>query len=120
MSIETTDKKLSEFPFPSITICNQNKLSKTKMDRLLNSSSKFELLTAEQIALLFLVVIRAEEAARHADQLNSIHDYLRDTDTTIEEVINITTQVRTCYHMCSFVLYFKSETFCLTGNGFVR
>lgn len=93
MSIESTDKKLSEFPFPSVTICNQNKLSKTKMNQLLSNSSKFQALTTEQITLMFLVMIRAEEAARHANELNVIHDYLRDADITIEEVINITTQV---------------------------
>ena len=93
MRIESTDKKLSEFPFPSVTICNQNKLSKTKMNQLLNSSSKLQALTGEQITLLFLVMIRAEEAARHADELNAIHDYLREADISIDEVINITTQV---------------------------
>lgn len=38
-------------------------------------------------------MIRAEEAARHADELNAIHDYLREADISIDEVINITTQV---------------------------
>lgn len=47
MRIESTDKKLSEFPFPSVTICNQNKLSKTKMNQLLNSSSKLQAVTGE-------------------------------------------------------------------------
>ena len=93
MSIESTDKKLSKFPFPSVTICNQNKLSKAKMDQFLSNSSKFQVLTAEQRTLMFLVMVRAEEAARYADELNAIHDYLREADITINEVINITTQV---------------------------
>jgi len=63
------------------------------MNQLLSNSSKFQALTTEQITLMFLVMIRAEEAARHANELNVIHDYLRDADITIEEVINITTQV---------------------------
>ena len=95
MSIESTDIKLALFPFPSITICNQNKLSKSKFDQIMNNSRYSELVTREQMKLAMLTLLKMEEAHKQADNLSEISKIFKNNGITTKELINITMQVRT-------------------------
>lgn len=92
MSIESTDKKLADFPFPSITVCSQNKISKIKMNRIVNNP-KYAQFSENQMLVLALVMINAEESVNYADELKTINTIANSSGISFTELLKMTQQV---------------------------
>ncbi len=95
MSIENTDKKLATFPFPSITICNENKISKMKFDNLMKNS-RYSVITPDQMKFVMLALLKIEETLNNRKQeIDLINDTLKNNGIYMAELVSITMQVRT-------------------------
>ena len=109
MSIESTDKRLADFPFPSITICSQNKISKKKMSRILANPRYSQHFTKEQIMTLTLTMINALESINYADELKTISKIASASNISFKEILNVTSEVIICHLMWSFFCNRKKE-----------
>jgi hypothetical protein len=94
MSIESTDKRLADFPFPSITVCSQNKISKKKMSRILANPRYSQHFTKEQMMTLAIVMINALESINYtADELKTISKIANASNISFKELLNVTSEV---------------------------
>lgn len=95
MSIVTANKRLVEYPFPSITLCNQNKISKTKLYQFLNEESKYvRLFSIHQLLLMMSVLMQIHTADHQThDELKEIDRIMNENGISVTEAINMTLQV---------------------------
>jgi len=95
MSIENTDKKLATFPFPSVTICNKNKISKLKFDNLMKNS-RYSVITPDQMKFVMLALLKIDETLHNRKhEIDSINNTLKNNGIYMAELVSITMQVRT-------------------------
>lgn len=93
MSIENTGKELSTFPFPSVTICNENKISKAKFDRLMKDS-RYSVITPDQMKCVMLALMKIDETLSHRkEKIYSIKTILENSGIYMTELVSITMQV---------------------------
>jgi hypothetical protein len=92
MTIESADRNLESFPFPSITICNQNKISKSKLADLLRKPiyTKFN---TEQIKILVAVMLQVSKARNRSPEITDISQILESCQMKTNEVLDIINQV---------------------------
>lgn len=96
MSIVTANKRLGEYPFPSITICNQNKISKAKLSRLMDHNPRYKQLFSVRQLLLMMSVFMQMHSANHQTEreLLEIERIMNDNAISVQEAINMTLQVK--------------------------
>ena len=119
MSIVTANKRLVEYPFPSITICNQNKISKTKLLRLLNENSRYAQLFSVHQLLLMMSVLMQLHTANHQTQseLHEIDRIMNENGISVTEAVNMTLQVIKKFLSRAKMI---ELTFFLLGNSHMR
>lgn len=92
MGIESLDGKLSDFPFPSVTVCSQNKISKRKLEQMMKNP-RYKAFNAKQLMLMMRVMIKVDAAFNRNDDLIAITHIAIKNGFTISELINMTIQV---------------------------
>ena len=105
MSIESTDKKLSEFPFPSVTICSQNKISKAKLKQIL-TNPRYKQFDEKKMMTMMRVMIKVDAAFGRDDALMEINQLLIKGGISVAEVINITIKV---YRSLFYIVLVQAE-----------
>ena len=93
-SLVSVDQPLKDYPFPSVTICGQNKISEEKISLLLRNNPKYnQMFSAQQVALLANQILqaRAMDGDYLMDHINNIPD---TNGIAMAEVINITMKAR--------------------------
>lgn len=93
MTIESADHNLELYPFPSITICNQNKISKSKLDDLLLRNPRYGQFTVEQITFIVSVMLQVHEARNRTSELLKASKMLVSSGITTQDIIDIIHQV---------------------------
>ena len=94
-SIESTHEPLNRFEFPSVTVCSQNRFSKSKLQRIRSQNTQLRALTEDDLLLAIKVMI-TPGSNRDSDgkrKLKAVHDALTANGVTSEQLINITRQV---------------------------
>lgn len=95
MAIETTAQRLSAYPFPSITICNQNKVSKAKLQRILRQQPKYQTFSSEQMALaMSALLLKADRDPEVTRLLNTFSTMLNQSGISLTDLLNATIEVR--------------------------
>lgn len=93
MSIENIGKELSTFPFPSVTICNENKISKVKFDNLMKNS-RYSVITPDQMKFVVLALMKIDETLSHRrEEIDSIKSILENSGIHMTELVSMTMQV---------------------------
>ena len=111
MSIESTDVPVDQFEFPSVTVCSQTRLSKSRLEQILKGP-KFRTLTYEELKMTMKIMMRPESAFNRTDKLDLIHKKLVMNGVTSEELINATLYVifsRVTYYCCSYIFHLSDS-----------
>ena len=93
-SIKSTNEPLNSFSFPSVTVCSQNRFSKTKLSRLRTQYTQLHQLTDYEIELILRIVIKPDSSSYYIDELKAIQKILDVNGVTIAQLINFTEQVQ--------------------------
>ena len=96
MTIDSADQNLELYPFPSVTICSQNKISKSKLEKLLHNPRYGEF-TFEQMAFIMSVMSQVHEAQNRAQDLIRINQMLDNNGIATQEIIDIINQVNNVF-----------------------
>ena len=92
--MENTYEPLKTFEFPAVTVCSQNRFSKSKVDRLRAENPELQALPEKELLLAMKVLINPDSAFNRSDELNSIQETLEANGVTADHLINFTGQVR--------------------------
>ena len=95
MNYETTDQHVGEYPFPTVTICSQNKISKTKLNNLLPN---YSFLSDQQMILITSVMMHIPTVRNRSQELLELHQLLIDNGIVVGQLINITMKVRSSFN----------------------
>ena len=103
MTIDSADQNLELYPFPSVTICSQNKISKSKLEKLLHNPRYGEF-TFEQMAFIMSVMSQVHEAQNRAQDLIRINQMLDNNGIATQEIIDIINQVNNVFFYFNKIL----------------
>ena len=92
MNYETADAPVGDYPFPTVTICSQNKISKTKLKHVLRNA-RYKQITEAQMVLMTGVMMHIPTTRNRTIELVQIRHLLNEIGISLEELINITMQV---------------------------
>jgi len=92
-SIESTSVPLSDFDFPSVTVCSQNRFSKSKLNRLRTENNGINQLTDDDLELVLKILIKPDSNDRHTDKLRDIRKFMDTNGITVTQLINFTREV---------------------------
>ena len=101
MTIESADHKLELYPFPSVTICSQNKISKSKLEKLLRNP-KYGDFTFEQMTFIISVMSQVYEARNRSQDIINTNKMLDNNGITTQEMTDIINQVSLQY-ICIYI-----------------
>lgn len=93
MTIESADQNIELYPFPSVTICNQNKISKSKLGDLLLRNPRYGQFSIEQMTLIVSVMLQVNEARNRTRKLINVSKMLVNGGITTQEIMDIINKV---------------------------
>ena len=92
-SIESTHEPLSRFEFPSVTVCGQNRFSKSKLKRIHRENQQLQSLTENDLILIFKILIKPDSGHNRTKQLRLIQHVLDANRVTIDQLVDFNRQV---------------------------
>ena len=99
LSVETTDLPLEMVEFPAVTICNQNKVSRRKLSRILKEP-KYRDFSADQMIFMMRTMIKVDSAFNRTQEVNSLQQLFTRRGISADDLVNTSLQVMiTCKDM---------------------
>ena len=95
MSLDTNNYQLSNVPFPAVTICNVNKVSKSHLLRILSEEkefSKFSNMSYDTSVEILRYLTKLDRAILKGDDLKRLDAFLRSQNISTTELVNILQQ----------------------------
>ena len=92
-TIESTHEPLSHFEFPSVTVCSQNRFSKSKLKRIREENWQLQALTEDDLIFAMKIMIKPDSDLDRKSEVKAIHDTLDANGVKIEQLINISRHV---------------------------
>ena len=117
MNYETADAPVGDYPFTAVTICSQNKISKTKLKHVLRNA-RYKQITEAQMVLMTGVMMHIPTARNRTIELVQIRHLLNEIGISLEELINITMQVAMTLKI--FITQRFGSIILLIGDGNMR
>ena len=93
MTIESADRNLEFYPFPTVTICNQNKVSRSKLSNLLLHNPRYGQFTFEQMTFIVSVMLQVNEARNRTRELVYVSKLIASSGITLQDITDIINQV---------------------------
>jgi acid-sensing ion channel, other len=90
MSLDTNNYQLSNVPFPAVTICNVNKVSKSRLLSILSEErAKFGNMSYDTSVEILRYLTKLDRAILKGDDLKRLDAFLRSQSISTEELVNI-------------------------------
>jgi len=92
-SIESTHEPLNRFEFPAVTVCSQNRFSKSKLKRIHAENPQLQVLTENELLLIMKVMVKPDTGFNRTNQMGRIQQLLDSNGVTIDQMIKFNRQV---------------------------
>ena len=92
-TIESTHEPLSHFEFPSVTVCSQNRFSKSKLKRIREENWQLQALTEDDLIFIMKIMIKPDSGYKRTKRLRLIQNILETNNVSLNELIHFNHQV---------------------------
>ena len=92
-SIESTHEPLNRFEFPAVTVCSQNRFSKSKLKWIHRENPRLQVLTENELLLVMKVMVKPDTGFNRTNQMGRIQQLLDSNGVTIDQMIKFNRQV---------------------------